>query len=186
MKFLVALISVVLLCLFSLFQSCSSVDDSNRTGLTNSLSAALGVNCPTNINYQDDNGNVYAYRADNIFGSVSIQTGGHSTPDESTDLGLNLFAEDPLFGLPELSSYAIDGGSGDPGTAYVFYIDGVEEFISTDNNTGKRAQIERLTLDTSGVVTELVLSVSGIEMYNTSDPEELICLGIFQLSFIAE
>lgn len=176
--------SVLTICVILLL-SCSTADDGDRSSVGNSLVASVSVDCSSNINYQDDNGNVYAYRADDIFGVVSIQAGGHSTADESTDLGLNIFGADPLFGLPELSTYEVDGSSGQPGTAYIFYIDRGVEYISTDTNLGRTVRIERLTLDTDGSVTELIVNFSNVEMYNTSDPDDLLCIGTFQLSFSA-
>lgn len=174
-------------CLFVLLLlctlSCSTGDDGNRAPVINSLEAAISANCANAINYQDDQGDVYAYRADNIFGAVSIQAGGHSTPDQSTDLGVNIFGQDPIFGLPEPSSYAVNGGSIEPGTGYVFYIINNTEYISTDNNEGKEIKVERLELSSSGAVVEIAISFSNIEMVNTMDPDDLTCVSAFRLSF---
>ncbi|PQB05878.1 hypothetical protein [Aureitalea marina] len=147
--------------------------------------AAIGPNCTDNINYEDDDGNVYAYRADNIFGVVSIQVGGHSTPDESTDPGVNLYGANPVFGLPDTGTYSVTDGSLEPGTGYVFYIDGTNEYISTRNNQGKPIRIDQLTLTPEGEVSQFTVTFSNLELANNSDPDDKICVNAFQLSFSA-
>lgn len=171
------------LLLFVVLVACSSNDDDGRTPIINDLVAAISPDCNPNINFEDDQGNVYAYRADNIFGVVSIQTGGHSTPNETTDLGVNIYGADPIFGLPSTSSYTVTDGSRDPGTAYVFYIDNGTEYISTANNVGKSIRLDGLTLSPDGTVTEILVSFSEIEMANNNDPTELLCVTAFNLSY---
>ena len=164
------------------FISCSSGDDDGKSGSGNDLIAAIAEACSTNINYEDDQENVYAYRADNIFGQVSIQAGGHSTENESTDLGVNIFGADPIFSLPNTSTYTVDEGGLIPGSGYVFYFDGSgDEFISTSNNEGALIRLESLTLTEAGAVEQLRITFDNIEVANTSDPDDKRCISAFDL-----
>lgn len=177
LKFTLLYLSLVLI-----VTSCSSNSD-ERTALVNSLEAAIDVSCVNTINYQDDHDNVYAYRADDIFNSASIQAGGHSTGNDNPDLGVNVFGDDPVFGLPETSTYTVDSGSGLPGTAYVFYIDELgEQYISTDNNIGKLIHLDLLTILADGTVTELKASFNEIEVRSISFVDDTLCVNAFQLS----
>lgn len=163
--------------------ACSSGDEGDKSSTGNDLFAAIAEACSTNINYEDDQENVYAYRADNIFGVVSIQAGGHSVPDESTDLGVNIFGADPIFELPETSTYTISAGEISPGTAYVFYFDGSgDEFISSNDNAGAEIRLELLSLSESGAVEELRIAFNNVEVINTSDPEAKLCINGFVLN----
>ncbi len=178
------IISVAALIFLLSIVSCSTGgDDDGRSAIINSLVAAVYNNCNTSLNYRDNDGNVYAYRADDIFGRVSIQAGGHSDEDEETDLGANIFGATPIFGLPDPSTYTINSGNGDPGTAYIFYFDGSgDQFISTDDNLGVTLSIEELTLEQDGTVTEIQVTFAQVEVQNINDPEDKRCISAFDLT----
>ncbi len=169
-------------CLVFFMVSCSSNNEEERTAIINSLIAALDPSCITTTNYQDHQGDVYAYRVDHLFNSVSIQAGGHSSGNETPDLGFNLFGTDPLFGLPNTSTYTVDSGSNIPGSSYVFYYDGTgAEYISTDNNMGVLLNLDLLTIAPDGSVTELKASFNQVEVMNTIDHNDKLCVNAFQL-----
>lgn len=172
-----ALLSFLILCL-----ACSSEDDSTRSSSRNDLIAAIAEACSSTINYEDDQEDVYAYRADDIFNEATIQAGGHSTANQSTDLGVNIFGADPLFSLPETSVYTVSAGEVTPGTGYVFYFDGSgDEFISSNDNAGAVIRLESLTLSSTGVVERLKITFNNVEVVNTSDPEAKLCINGFVL-----
>lgn len=146
-----------------------------------SLEAAISFDesCTSTINFEDLESNVYGYRADALFTVPTIQTGGHSTIDESTDLGFNLFFDpDDL----ERTNYNVDGSSGQVGTAYVFYIVGGTEYISSDANTSELI-VERLELNSEGKVVVLVASFDNVEVVNNSNSSDVRCINKFKISF---
>ncbi len=104
----------LLLCVLPLISNCTSGNENERTSRELSLRAAIATTCTTEITFNDLDDNVYAYRADDLFGVPSVQAGGHSDPDQLTDLGVNVFAD-----LESLDTgiFSIDGGNALPGTA---------------------------------------------------------------------
>ncbi|WP_248723858.1 hypothetical protein [Seonamhaeicola sp. ML3] len=170
--------------LFSgLLISCSS-EPSNPMAIIigASLEASISNNtsCSTNINFEDLDNNVYAYRADAGFAKPTVQAGGHSTIDESTDLGFNIFID--LDNL-EKENYTIDDASATVGSAYVFYRVGTTEYFSTDNNTGSLV-VERLELDSdSGMVLSLRATFNNVEVVNVSNPNDVRCINKFKISY---
>lgn len=164
--------------------SCSSGGSPNTIVVLSELYAAISfdANCTTNINFEDFDHNVYGYRADALFTVPSIQTGGHSTLDESTDLGFNLFID-----INDLNktSYTVTNGGIITGTAYVFYkVGGVggEEFTST--GTSGTLEVERLTLDEDkDKVLVLKATMNNVEIANINDPSKIRCVNNFKIEF---
>lgn len=146
-----------------------------------SLEAAISFDesCTSTINFEDLDSNVYGYRADAVFAKPVIQTGGHSTIDEATDLGFNLFFDPNNLGK---TNYKVDGTSEQVGTAYVFSIIGGTEYISSDANTSN-LMIERLGLDADGRVEVLVASFNNVEVVNNANPSDVRCINNFRISF---
>lgn len=172
------------ICFFVIsFISCSNNNSNTNTIIIGaSLEASISVdeNCTTTINFEDLESNVYAYRADASFAVPAVQAGGHSTIDESTDLGFNIFID---LDDTERTNYSLDGSSGLLGTAYVFYIVGSTTYVSSDNNTGNLV-VERLELDpTNGKVLALRATFNNVEIVNNDNINDVRCVNKFKITF---
>ena len=154
-----------------------------RVSNVSSLKAAIAETCTTTINFEDLNQNVYAYRADDFFYVPSVQAGGHSDQNEATDLGANIFAMLPV-GLNLEGNYDIDGASGLPGTAYIFYHDRFGNvYISSDNNTA-RLSVTQVQFSEDGLTVErLAFSFNNVEVINNYDAEDILCINAFELVY---
>lgn len=173
-------IHCLLICSLFLFFNCSNTSDDERRSTGKDLKAAIAVECSSTINFEDLNQNVYAYRADMYFGVPSVQAGGHSTEDESTDLGVNFFLD--LESL-ESGQYVISGNYGASGTAYVFYIvDGVE-YISTEDNAGTLF-VDEITFDDNLEVTGLSCRFNNIQVADNTNASNTLCVNNFELVFL--
>lgn len=164
----------ILLC----FYSCS--DNSDKPDDSYSLKAAISTDCSTTINFEDANNNVYAYRADALFAVPTIQTGGHSTVDESTDLGVNFFF-DPSNAQDPNQTYNIDSGSGSMNSAYVFYIINGDEYIS-DGMSGTLT-VQKLNLELNGSVIRLRCAFNEVNVVNNADSNDQLCIKDFELVY---
>ncbi len=163
-----------------LIYGCGGNDDNVRSSRSLLVRATIDLPCSNaDPNFTDHEDNVYAYRADALFAIPAIQAGGHSTVDESTDLGLNLFFE---FGNLSRMNYPIDDGNGIPGTSYVFYTIAGEQYISSANNTDMLV-VEDLELAEDGSVISLVCTFNNIEVVNIYDPNDKFCINLFRLEF---
>ena len=170
----------LLLCVLPLISNCTSGNENERTSRELSLRAAIATTCTTEITFNDLDDNVYAYRADDLFGVPSVQAGGHSDPDQLTDLGVNVFAD-----LESLvtGNYSIDGGNALPGTAYVYYIPGAgTQYTSTGNNT-ENLVIEILEINEEGTLTKLKGTFNNVEVANITNPDDKLCINEFELIF---
>ena len=167
----------ILLCFFSCSDNLDVPDD------VFSLKAKI-FNCsiapPNNPNFEDANNNVYAYRADALFAVPAIQTGGHSTVDESTDLGVNFFF-DPSTAQDPNQTYNIDSGSGSMNSAYVFYIINGDEYIS-DGVSGTLT-VQKLDLELNGSVIRLRCSFNEVNVVNNADSNDQLCIKDFELVY---
>jgi hypothetical protein len=161
-----------------LFWSCNR-QAQERISDPLSVKAAIDPNCVTRINFEDLDNNVYAYRADAIFAAPSIQAGGHSTMDESTDLGVNIFVD--LSDLTNIN-YAISGGSGIAGTAFVYYINGDSEYISTYDNT-ENLIIDAIEVLQDGTISKFICRFNNVQVENNMNPSDLLCINGFELVF---
>ncbi|MFD2727337.1 hypothetical protein [Hyunsoonleella rubra] len=180
METLSKLLVLVFVLLF--FLNCSTKESNpNAIVILSELEAAISFdeNCTSTINFEDFDHNVYGYRADADFGVPSVQTGGHSTLDETTDLGFNMFF-DP--NDTERTNYTIDGSSGQVGTAYVFYIVGGVQYISSDTNPSNLV-IDNLVLNDNGQVEILVASFNNVEVVNNSNVSDVRCVNAYKMRF---
>ncbi|GEM_PF-4921133 len=176
-------ITILFIFLVLINAGCSSEPAANPLLILvgSSLEAAISSdeNCTSTINFEDLENNVYGYRIDALFAIPGIQTGGHSTIDESTDLGFNLFFDPES---TEKENYIIDGSSGINGTSYVFYIVGDTEYFSSDDNT-EMLKVETLELDPDGNVATLEASFNNVQVVNVEDTEDIRCINSFKISF---
>jgi hypothetical protein len=173
---------LIFIWLFSvLFFNCTKKSAPNAIIVGSTLKAAISFDsiCNTVINFEDLNNNVYGYRADALFAVPAIQAGGHSTIDESTDLGFNLFF-DP--NNTERKVYTIDGSSALMGTAYVFYTVSGTEYVSSDNNTGNLV-VESLQLSSEGEPVTLIATFNDVEVVNNANPKDKRCISAFEIRF---
>lgn len=135
--------------------------------------------CSTTPNYEGTD--VYGYRGDGFFFVPSIQAGGH-TPGESADLGVNFFALSET-DLMNRTTYTINNGGGQAGTAYVYYQptnSSSNEFIST-GTSGTLTIIEILLESASGSSylepTALRYEISDFEVENIYSGEQRCIMG---------
>ncbi len=177
-----SLVTLSCYCWISCLLGCSSSPSNPGAIIVGpSLEAAVSIdqNCITTINFEDLQNNVYAYRADAIFTIPSIQAGGHDTIDESTDLGFNLFIDTNDLAREE---YIIDGSSSIVGTAYIYFIIGNDEYISSNNNTAKLI-VENLRLASDGKVEPLTATFNNVIVVNNKDSGDVRCISAFRITF---
>ncbi len=161
---------------------CSRTRNSENND-PSSLRAAIAEICNSTINFVDLDENVYAYRADDLFFVPSIQTGGHSTATEISDLGANIFAALPIE-LNIVGTFLIDEGTANPGTAYIFYIDeSGTEYTSTSSNTGILT-VQNIDISEDGSeINSLMFSFNNVEVANIIDFEDKLCINAFELIY---
>lgn len=178
-----SLLKFFAICLpLAFFTSCSKAGGSTNTiiiGPTLEAAISSDENCTETINFEDFDNNVYAYRADAGFTVPTVQAGGHSTIDESTDLGFNLFID------PEASdrtNYAIRSSGIEIGTAYIFYKISGTEYISSGNGGGDIV-VQWLDLDDDGKVLSLKATFNNVEIVIGGDPNTKRCINNFVITF---
>jgi hypothetical protein len=188
MKKALSISTLILLSLTLVFtlHSCKKTD---KGAISAYVSA--GEECPYDEFLPNFGGeNIYGYRADEIFFTPSVQAGGYDESGEvHRELGVNFFALTEAALVP--GDYTIDGGSGTPGTGYLFYFpdkdDFDNQFVSEEiqeDNPKIRVHVLSKALPLPGLergeIEEWNFTVSGrVSMRNISTNEVICITGVF-------